>query len=130
MMDRELVILFYIVGIFLVVILWCIWYYYFKYGKNRGLKVYFLFGSYLFLLYNKSCILDWMVDLIWDLLIMIVWIVCLGGRQFYIIVNFVNVEYILKINFENYLKGENFYVNLYDLLGNGIFNIDGKSWKL
>lgn len=80
MMDRELVILFYIVGIFLVVILWCIWYYYFKYGKNRGLKVYFLFGSYLFLLYNKSCILDWMVDLIWDLLIMIVWIVCLGGR--------------------------------------------------
>ncbi|KAK7262189.1 hypothetical protein RJT34_29751 [Clitoria ternatea] len=40
-----------------------------------------------------------------------------------------NVEYILKINFENYPKGKPFSTLLGDLLGRGIFNVDGHSWK-
>ncbi|AES88420.1 cytochrome P450 family 94 protein [Medicago truncatula] len=40
-----------------------------------------------------------------------------------------NVEYILKTNFNNYPKGKQFSTILGDLLGRGIFNVDGHSWK-
>ncbi|EEF33302.1 cytochrome P450 94C1 [Ricinus communis] len=40
-----------------------------------------------------------------------------------------NVEYILKTNFENYPKGKPFSALLGDLLGRGIFNVDGDSWR-
>ena len=39
------------------------------------------------------------------------------------------VQHILKTNFSNYGKGHVFNRNLTDLLGHGIFNIDGDSWK-
>jgi cytochrome P450 len=40
-----------------------------------------------------------------------------------------NVEYILKTRFDNYPKGKPFSVILGDLLGRGIFNVDGDSWR-
>ncbi|KAF7119582.1 hypothetical protein RHSIM_Rhsim13G0109300 [Rhododendron simsii] len=40
-----------------------------------------------------------------------------------------NVEHILKTQFENYPKGRPFSAILGDLLGKGIFNVDGDSWK-
>ncbi|KAF2300791.1 hypothetical protein GH714_015822 [Hevea brasiliensis] len=40
-----------------------------------------------------------------------------------------NVEYILKTNFDNYPKGKPFSALLGDLLGGGIFNVDGDSWR-
>ncbi|XVF33461.1 hypothetical protein REPUB_Repub17cG0170300 [Reevesia pubescens] len=40
-----------------------------------------------------------------------------------------NVEYILKTNFENYAKGQNNYSLLKDLLGDGIFAVDGDKWR-
>ncbi|XP_052184806.1 cytochrome P450 94C1-like [Diospyros lotus] len=40
-----------------------------------------------------------------------------------------NVEYMLKTRFENYPKGKPFSAILGDLLGRGIFNVDGDSWK-
>lgn len=40
-----------------------------------------------------------------------------------------NVEHILKTRFDNYPKGKPFSVILGDLLGHGIFNVDGESWK-
>ncbi|KAF7823255.1 cytochrome P450 94C1-like [Senna tora] len=40
-----------------------------------------------------------------------------------------NVEYILKTRFDNYPKGKQFSALLGDLLGRGIFNVDGDSWK-
>lgn len=39
-----------------------------------------------------------------------------------------NVKHILSSRFENYPKGEWFRNNLAELLGNGIFNVDGKEW--
>jgi len=39
-----------------------------------------------------------------------------------------NVEHMLKLNFENYPKGDVPYAVLHDLLGDGIFNTDGGSW--
>ncbi|XP_061347238.1 cytochrome P450 704C1-like [Gastrolobium bilobum] len=41
----------------------------------------------------------------------------------------INVEYILKTNFENYGKGLYNYNNLKDLLGDGIFAVDGEKWR-
>ncbi|KAJ6794552.1 putative cytochrome P450 94C1 [Iris pallida] len=40
-----------------------------------------------------------------------------------------NVEYMLKTNFDNFPKGKAFSSILGDLLGNGIFNVDGERWN-
>ncbi|KAJ4872650.1 hypothetical protein Rs2_45675 [Raphanus sativus] len=40
-----------------------------------------------------------------------------------------NVEHILKTRFDNYSKGDNSRENLGDLLGHGIFTVDGEKWK-
>ncbi|VAI15530.1 unnamed protein product [Triticum turgidum subsp. durum] len=40
-----------------------------------------------------------------------------------------NVEYMLKTNFENFPKGKRFSALLGDLLGGGIFNVDGDAWR-
>ncbi|GLT84457.1 hypothetical protein SLE2022_026850 [Rubroshorea leprosula] len=40
-----------------------------------------------------------------------------------------NIEYILKTNFENYGKGQYNYIILKDLLGDGIFAVDGEKWR-
>lgn len=40
-----------------------------------------------------------------------------------------NVEYILKTRFDNYPKGKPFSTILGDLLGRGIFNVDGETWR-
>ncbi|CAK7340304.1 unnamed protein product [Dovyalis caffra] len=41
-----------------------------------------------------------------------------------------NVEYVLKTNFENYPKGDEFVSYLEDFFGRGIFNSDGEAWKV
>nr|KAJ0217237.1 hypothetical protein LSAT_V11C300154600 [Lactuca sativa] len=41
----------------------------------------------------------------------------------------VNVEYILTTNPENYIKGTYNHTILKDLLGNGIFTVDGDKWR-
>ncbi|KAM0946757.1 putative abieta-7,13-dien-18-ol hydroxylase [Dioscorea sansibarensis] len=41
----------------------------------------------------------------------------------------VNVEYILKTNFANYCKGKAFHDITKDLLGDGIFAVDGEKWR-
>ncbi|KAL6651239.1 hypothetical protein ACP70R_010164 [Stipagrostis hirtigluma subsp. patula] len=40
-----------------------------------------------------------------------------------------NVEYILRTNFANYGKGKAMYDVAEDLLGDGIFNVDGAKWR-
>nr|AZP01940.1 cytochrome P450 CYP94C115 [Panax ginseng] len=40
-----------------------------------------------------------------------------------------NVEYMLKTRFDNYPKGKPFSAILGDLLGKGIFNVDGDLWR-
>eukprot|EP00250_Pteridium_aquilinum_P005351 c15460_g1_i1 orf=468-2126(-) len=39
-----------------------------------------------------------------------------------------NVEYILKSNFRNYPKGKLIHERFVDVLGDGIFNVDGDQW--
>ncbi|KMZ74787.1 hypothetical protein ZOSMA_122G00550 [Zostera marina] len=40
-----------------------------------------------------------------------------------------NVNYVLNTNFANYPKGDDF-IQLFDVLGNGIFNADHEPWKM
>jgi len=40
-----------------------------------------------------------------------------------------NVEHILKSNFANYIKGTSIHDVMEDLLGDGIFNVDGEQWR-
>ncbi|KAJ9172250.1 hypothetical protein P3X46_015511 [Hevea brasiliensis] len=44
--------------------------------------------------------------------------------------NPINVEHLLVTNFSNYVKGSRFLNVLYELLGHGIFNVDGHLWTL
>jgi len=39
-----------------------------------------------------------------------------------------NVKYMLKTKFESFVKGETFHTIGHDLLGDGIFNVDGDLW--
>merc|ERR1712232_509937 len=38
------------------------------------------------------------------------------------------IEHFLKTNFDNYVKGDAFRKPFTDLLGDGIFNVDGHLW--
>lgn len=40
-----------------------------------------------------------------------------------------SIEYVLKGNFNNYIKGEDLHYILYPFLQNGIFSVDGILWK-
>lgn len=40
-----------------------------------------------------------------------------------------NVEYMLRTRFDNFPKGKQFAALLGDLLGGGIFNVDGDAWR-
>ncbi|PIA59202.1 hypothetical protein AQUCO_00400229v1, partial [Aquilegia coerulea] len=40
-----------------------------------------------------------------------------------------NIEYMLKTKFTNFVKGEFSYTHMCDLLGDGIFNVDGDMWR-
>uniref|UniRef100_A0A0E0MM21 Cytochrome P450 n=1 Tax=Oryza punctata TaxID=4537 RepID=A0A0E0MM21_ORYPU len=52
----------------------------------------------------------------------------LGARRTVVTANPANVEHVLKANFGNYPKGKAFTDVLGDLLGGGIFNVDGERW--
>lgn len=40
-----------------------------------------------------------------------------------------NVEHVLRTNFDNYVKGDTFFIpRMMDVLGHGIFNADGPNW--
>lgn len=40
-----------------------------------------------------------------------------------------DIDHILHCNFDNYVKGSRFHSVLHDLLGHGIFNVDGELWS-
>ncbi|CAB4440115.1 unnamed protein product [Rhizophagus irregularis] len=40
-----------------------------------------------------------------------------------------SIEYVMKTNFDNYIKTPGSRIRLLDLLGDGIFNVNGQMWK-
>ncbi|XP_059432660.1 cytochrome P450 94A2-like [Corylus avellana] len=92
-------------------------------------RSYPIIGSFLAVLANRKRSLQWISD-----------IVQLSPSATYVLhrnfatpvvltANPAVVQHILKTHFHNYVKGNIFPQTLKDLLGNGIFNVDGESWK-
>lgn len=117
--------------VFLVVnALIIIWYHHPLYGKNIGPVVFPIVGSLPSLMKNKDRFLDYAVELILQTPTHTIRVVRPGGVVMYSTANVENVEYILKTRFDNFVKGEYLGEILGDLLGKGIFNVDGNLWKL
>ncbi|KAL3717389.1 hypothetical protein ACJRO7_008901 [Eucalyptus globulus] len=92
-------------------------------------RVYPIFGSYFSFFANIKRRIDWTADLVRNSpSATYVFHRTLGNRQVFT-GNPANVEHILKTHFGNYEKGGVFTITLRDVLGDGIFNIDGESWK-
>ncbi|VVB04719.1 unnamed protein product [Arabis nemorensis] len=88
-----------------------------------------LIGSILSFNKNRHRLLQWYTELLRLSPTQTISIPLLGNRRTIITTNPQNVEYILKTNFFNFPKGKPFTDLLGDLLGKGIFNVDGHSWS-
>ncbi|XP_056170234.1 cytochrome P450 94A1-like [Syzygium oleosum] len=93
-------------------------------------RVYPIFGSYFSFFANIKRRIDWTADLVRNSpSATYVFHRPLGHRQVFT-GNPANVQHILKTHFANYDKGGVFKTTLRDVLGDGIFNSDGESWKI
>ncbi|TVU03804.1 hypothetical protein EJB05_50652, partial [Eragrostis curvula] len=77
---------------------------------------------------NRRRLLDWYTELLAASPSQTIVVDRLGARRTVVTANPANVEHILKGNFGNYPKGKPFTDVLGDLLGTGIFNVDGEMW--
>ncbi|XP_050226520.1 cytochrome P450 94C1-like [Mercurialis annua] len=84
--------------------------------------------AYLTLSWTKEFtnLCDWYVHLLKNSPTKTIHIHVLGNT---ITANQENIEYILKTRFHNFPKGKPFSTILGDFLGQGIFNVDGDSWR-
>ncbi|KAK6261928.1 hypothetical protein QUC31_007744 [Theobroma cacao] len=78
---------------------------------------------------NRRRLLDWYTDLLSESTSQTIVVRRLGARRTVVTANPANVEYMLKTNFNNFPKGKPFTEILGDLLGCGIFNVDGELWS-
>lgn len=118
-------ILFFVVNALIV-----IWWHHPLYGKNVGPPAYPILGTLPGFMKNSHRTLDYLTDEIRKTPTQTARFVRPGGHIIYNTANVENVEHILKTRFENYPKGEFIEDALGDLLGKGIFNVDGNLWKL
>lgn len=79
---------------------------------------------------NRHRLLHWYTELLASSPSQTIIIQRFGARRTIVTANPSNVEHIIKTNFYNYPKGKAFTEILGDLLGQGIFNIDGALWHV
>lgn len=96
--------------------------------KHYGPPTYPILGCLISFYKNRRHLLDWYTDLLARSPGQTIEVVRLGVRRIILTANPANVEYILKTNFHNFPKGEPLNEILGDLLGHGIFNVDGELW--
>lgn len=87
------------------------------------------FGCLISFYKNRRRLLAWYTDLLSDSPTQTIVVHRLGSRRTVVTANPANVEHMLKTNFINYPKGKPFTDILGDLLGCGIFNVDGDLWS-
>jgi len=97
-----------------------------KYGPNR----YPLVGSLFAFWKNRRRHIEWAAEMLAESPTQTIVLERLGGIRTVLTANPENLEHILKTRFDNYPKGNPFTAILHDLLGKGIFNADGDTWKL
>ncbi|XP_059651086.1 cytochrome P450 94A2-like [Cornus florida] len=92
-------------------------------------RSYPLIGSSFAILANRNRRIQWTSDILRDSpTSTFVLHRPFGYRQVFT-ANPSNVQHLLKTHFHQYQKGDIFRTTLSDLLGDGIFNADGESWK-
>ncbi|KAJ7976551.1 Cytochrome P450 [Quillaja saponaria] len=101
-----------------------------KKTKNYGFKTYPLLGALPEFLMNRHQFLEWTTKVLANCPTNTAVFHRPGGVHGVITANPLNVEHMLKSNFENYPKGIRFISLLEDFLGNGIFNSDNELWKI
>jgi hypothetical protein len=99
-------------------------------GSAPGPKGVPFFFNFLDIMKNKHRIYDWTLDqclesksLIWTTRI------SFFTPRTITVCEPKAVEYILKDNFSNYIKGDFFQEVAHDFFGTGIFNTNGSNWK-
>ncbi|KAF8403713.1 hypothetical protein HHK36_011817 [Tetracentron sinense] len=98
--------------------------------SRTGFKIYPLVGALPEFLKNRHRFLDWTTDVLASCPTSTTVFRRPGKVQGIITANPLNIEHMLKNNFENYPKGERVLFLLEDFLGQGIFNSDGNIWKV
>ncbi|OVA09516.1 Cytochrome P450 [Macleaya cordata] len=100
-----------------------------QFSSQHGPPSYPLIGCLISFYQNRYRLLDWYTDLLSQSPTKTIVVHRFGARRTIITANPDNVEYILKTNFNNFPKGQPFTEILGDLLGCGIFNVDGELWR-
>ncbi|KAJ7979117.1 Cytochrome P450 family protein [Quillaja saponaria] len=95
----------------------------------NGPPSYPIIGCLISFYENRRRLLDWYTDLLSESTTKTIVINRLGARRTIVTANPENVEYVLKTNFNNFPKGKPFTEILGNLLGYGIFNVDGELWS-
>ncbi|XP_050223114.1 cytochrome P450 94B3 [Mercurialis annua] len=101
----------------------------FKKTHDHGPPSYPFIGCLISFYKNRYRLLDWYTDLLSVSPSQTIEVQRLGGRRTIVTANPANVEHMLKNNFSNFPKGKPFTEILGDLLGCGIFNVDGELWS-
>ncbi|KAH7528231.1 hypothetical protein FEM48_Zijuj05G0050500 [Ziziphus jujuba var. spinosa] len=96
---------------------------------HHGLASYPIIGCLISFYKNRLRLLDWYTELLSSSPTQTILVQRLGARRTVVTANPANVEYVLKTNFNNFPKGKPFTEILGDLLGYGIFNVDGELWS-
>ncbi|CAN6371895.1 unnamed protein product [Urochloa humidicola] len=97
-------------------------------SHGHGPQSYPVIGCLVAFYQNRRRLLDWYTELLAASPTQTIVVDRLGARRTVVTANPANVEHILKGNFGNYPKGKPFTDILGDLLGTGIFNVDGELW--
>ncbi|KAF7819157.1 cytochrome P450 94A1-like [Senna tora] len=97
---------------------------------KHGFQNYPLLGTLPDFVKNRHRFLDWTTDVLRLSPTNTAVFYRPGKVRGIITANPLNVEHMLKTNFDNYPKGTRFISLLEDFLGRGIFNSDGDLWKV
>ncbi|XP_068664153.1 cytochrome P450 CYP94D108-like [Aristolochia californica] len=98
-------------------------------ANSIGLTSYPVVGFLPDFIKNRHRFLDWMTEILILQPTNSLTLQRAGDSDGIITANPMNIEHMLKTNFENYPKGKRFASMLQDFLGHGIFISDGEQWK-
>ncbi|KAD3338332.1 hypothetical protein E3N88_33853 [Mikania micrantha] len=100
-----------------------------KSDERLAPKSYPFIGSYLSIYTNRHRLIQWTSDAVHNSPNFTFLLRRPFGQSRIITGNPTVVQHILKTQFSTYQKGGIFRDTLFDLLGDGIFNVDGDAWK-
>lgn len=116
--------------LFLLLILRSAYVYFYNKPQHYGPNTYPIIGCIFAFSNNRRRLLHWYTELLASSPSQTIIIQRLGARRTIVTANPNNIEHIIKTNFYNYPKGKAFTEILGDLLGQGIFNVDGGRWHV